>query len=300
MSLDAVQRCLRAGVREFVICAGARNAALIEALARAETAGFARLWRHFEERSAGFFALGRTMETGTPCAVVTTSGTAAAELLPSVIEAFYQNRPLVALTADRPASFRGSGAPQCIEQPGIFGPYAFQGPLPEWNGKTPIHLNIELDETFTPHQPVNVSHETFTGEPVEAQGNGGFSTEDVGIFVSGKDRVDVATLARWLREDWSRTNAKRCSTSAGITACRLWRKQPAVCARLFTVWRSMMRTVFSKQSRQGRSCVWEMYRAVASGATLNKCRTFQSGRSAGMACGDSLANRMSHAVRLIA
>ncbi|MGA0854061.1 MAG: thiamine pyrophosphate-binding protein, partial [Luteolibacter sp.] len=86
-AVDTIRRCLDAGIREFVICAGARNATLIEALARAESAGKVRLWRHFEERSAGFFALGRTMKTAMPCAVVTTSGTAAAELLPAMIEA---------------------------------------------------------------------------------------------------------------------------------------------------------------------------------------------------------------------
>jgi 2-succinyl-5-enolpyruvyl-6-hydroxy-3-cyclohexene-1-carboxylate synthase len=181
-AVDVVNRCLRAGVGEFVICAGARNAALVEALARAEAAGCARLWRHFEERGAAFFALGRTMETGLPCAVVTTSGTAAAELLPAIIEAFYQNRPLVALTADRPAAFRGTGAPQSIEQPGIFGIYAFRGDPSEWDGKRPIHLNAEFDEAF---------------EPADAQ----FSKEAVGTFTPAKDRLDVAALARWLRED---------------------------------------------------------------------------------------------------
>ena len=181
-ALDVVHRCLRAGVGEFVICAGARNAALIEALARAEAAGRARLWRHFEERSAGFFALGRSMQTGLPCAVVTTSGTAAAELLPPVIEAFYQNRPLVALTADRPSAFRGSGAPQCIAQPGIFGVHAFQGDLSEWDGRGAIHLNVELDEAFEP-------------------GDEEFSKESDGAFTPVKDRLDVAALARWLRED---------------------------------------------------------------------------------------------------
>lgn len=181
-ALDVVKRCLKAGVREFVICAGARNAALIEALVRAETAGLVRIWRHFEERSAGFFALGRTLETGTPCAVVTTSGTAAAELLPAVIEAFYQNRPLVALTADRPASFRGTGAPQSIEQTGIFGVYAFDGDPSGWDGKGPLHLNAELDEAFEP-------------------GDETFANETAGIFTPAKDRLDLATLARWLRED---------------------------------------------------------------------------------------------------
>ncbi len=181
-ALEVVNRCLRAGVCEFVVCGGARNAALIEALARAEAAGIVRLWRHFEERSAGFFALGRTMETGQPCAVVTTSGTAAAELLPAIIEAHYQARPLVALTADRPAAFRGTGAPQAIEQPGLFGGYAWQEDFPTWDGKGPLHLNVEFEETFDPDAK-------------------DFSLQSAGTFVPTKDRLDVAALARWLRED---------------------------------------------------------------------------------------------------
>ena len=63
-ALEVVNRCLRAGVCEFVVCAGARNAALIEVLTRAEAAGLVRLWRHFEERSAGFFALGARWRPG--------------------------------------------------------------------------------------------------------------------------------------------------------------------------------------------------------------------------------------------
>ena len=181
-ALEVVKSCLKAGVAEFVVCGGARNAALLEALARAEAAGMARVWRHFEERSAGFFALGRTLETAQPCAVVTTSGTAAAELLPAIIEAFYQNRPLLAITADRPAAYRGSGAPQVIEQPGLFGNYAFGGGLAAWDGKQPLHLNIELEETF-------------------ACGDETFSAADSGVFAPPRERVDVAALARWLRAD---------------------------------------------------------------------------------------------------
>lgn len=182
VAVNVVKSCLKAGIGEFVVCAGARNAALLEALAQAEAAGVVRVWRHFEERSAGFFALGRTMETRQPCAVVTTSGTAVAELLPAVIEAHYQARPLVAITADRPAEFRGSGAPQTIEQPGIFGMHAWQGPLAEWDGKQPAHLNVGFDEEFEP-------------------GVVDFSGETLGRFEPAKDRLDVAALARWLRED---------------------------------------------------------------------------------------------------
>lgn len=120
VAMEAVNGCLRAGVREFVLCGGARNAALIDVLAVAEGEGKARLWRHFDERGAGFFALGRMMETGEPCGVVTTSGTAVAELVAPVVEAFYQARPLVALTADRPAECRGKGTPQGDRAAGDF------------------------------------------------------------------------------------------------------------------------------------------------------------------------------------
>ena len=181
-AVELVKRCLDAGIREYVVCAGARNAALIEALCRAESAGLVRVWRHFEERAAGFFALGRMMDQAAPCAVVTTSGTAVAELLPPVIEAFYQARPLVAITADRPPGFRGSGAPQAIEQEGIFGVYAAAEGLDSWNGRMPLHLNIGLEEAFDP-------------------GGEEFSGMEAGAFRESRERLDVAGLARWLRED---------------------------------------------------------------------------------------------------
>lgn len=180
-AVDVVESCLAAGVAEFVICAGARNGSLLEAIARAEAAGKVRVWWHFEERSAGFFALGRIMDSAQPCAVVTTSGTAAAELLPAVIEAFYQAKPLVAITADRPQEFRGSGAPQAIEQEGIFGVYAAANGLEAWKGKQPLHLNIPLDE----------------GLLFDATD---FMNASVACFKPAKDRLDLAGLARWLRE----------------------------------------------------------------------------------------------------
>ena len=110
----------RLGVAEVCVAAGARNAPLITALIASDGI---KLWSFFEERSAAFFALGRMMADRMPVAVLTTSGTAAAELLPAVIEAYYQGLPLVLVTADRPRRYRGSGAPQAIEQKDLFGPY---------------------------------------------------------------------------------------------------------------------------------------------------------------------------------
>ena len=156
---DIIGACIAAGIREYVVCAGARNLELVTALthhAESEEAGRLRVISHFDERAAGFFALGRCMDSGEPCAVITTSGTAVAELLPSVMEAYYQQRPLVVISADRPASFRGSGAPQAVDQVGIFSNYV-QGCedivwadsleiFGDWNGKEPWHLNLCLDE----------------------------------------------------------------------------------------------------------------------------------------------------------
>jgi 2-succinyl-5-enolpyruvyl-6-hydroxy-3-cyclohexene-1-carboxylate synthase len=179
-AVSAVKDCLKAGVAEFVVCGGARNAPLLEALAMAEAQDRVRVWRHFDERSAGFFALGRTMDSNEPCAVIVTSGTAVAELFPAVIEAHYQGRPLVVVSADRPARFRGTGAPQCIEQEAIFGSYAGCGRIETWNGRGPWQWNLELEESFTP-APAEFA------EPAE--------------YILARARFDAAGLARFLRED---------------------------------------------------------------------------------------------------
>lgn len=139
---ESIKQLLEAGCGEFVVCGGARNAGLVALLKAAEGI---RVWQHFEERGAAFFALGRTKETGQPCAVVVTSGTAVAECLPAVIEAHYSCKPVIVLSADRPESYRGSGAPQTIEQENLFGEYAATE-FANWDGLGPLHLNIPLNE----------------------------------------------------------------------------------------------------------------------------------------------------------
>lgn len=130
-----------AGVREFCVCAGSRNAPLLAVLGQSN----ARLFTFVDERSAAFFAIGRVKQHGEPVAVVTTSGTAVAEMLPAAIEAHYSGIPLILISADRPSYFRGTGAPQCIEQIGIFGVYA-ETDLQSWSRARPLHLNIEFEE----------------------------------------------------------------------------------------------------------------------------------------------------------
>ncbi len=139
------------GVREIVLCAGARNAPFVHLLG---TTPEFKVYSFFEERSASFFALGRIQAEGKPVAIVTTSGTAAAELLPAAIEADYQRLPLVMVTADRPRRYRGCGAPQTIVQTGLYSHYVEWScdlenelaPQLKVSGTRPVHLNVCFDE----------------------------------------------------------------------------------------------------------------------------------------------------------
>ena len=131
-----------AGVTDFCVCAGSRNSPLLVVLGAREDV---RLFSFIDERSAAFFAIGRVKQHGAPVAVVTTSGTAVAEMLPAAVEAYYSGIPLVLISADRPARYRGTGAPQSIDQEGIFGNYA-ETSLESWTRTRPLHINIEFDE----------------------------------------------------------------------------------------------------------------------------------------------------------
>lgn len=135
---DLIERVRGAGVTDFCICGGSRNAPLIAVVT-------GNLYTFVDERSAAFFALGRIKRDERPVAVITTSGTAAAELLPAAVEAYYSGAPLVLITADRPARFRGTAAPQSIEQIGLFGVYAATD-FDRWNRRMPLHINVEFDE----------------------------------------------------------------------------------------------------------------------------------------------------------
>jgi 2-succinyl-5-enolpyruvyl-6-hydroxy-3-cyclohexene-1-carboxylate synthase len=110
------------GVSEFCVCPAARNAPLVTAVVA--NPHLFKVYYFFEERCAAFFALGRVKTTGNPVGIITTSGTAAGELLPAVMESHYSGLPLVLITADRPQYYRGSGAPQAAEHLGIYGVYA--------------------------------------------------------------------------------------------------------------------------------------------------------------------------------
>lgn len=145
-------------------------------------------WIHHDERSAAFFALGLAKTTRTPVAVVTTSGTAAAELHPAAVEARLGRVPLLLLTADRPPELRDLGAPQAIDQINLFGTAAkwfHEAAVPErelgrypvalaarvwaaaWDLPAgPVHVNFPFRDPLAP-LPVegDVAHETLAPRP---------------------------------------------------------------------------------------------------------------------------------------
>ena len=121
MARVIVDELIRCGITDVVLAPGSRSASLALALAAAEGRGDLTLHVRVDERSAGFLALGLGKVSGVPAVIVTTSGTAVANLLPAIVEADHSNVPMIALTADRPSALRGIGANQTIHQVGIFG-----------------------------------------------------------------------------------------------------------------------------------------------------------------------------------
>ncbi len=163
-----VDEWVRLGVTDAVICPGSRSTPLALALAD-------RLRAHvrLDERSAGFFALGLAAATGRPTVVCVTSGTAAAELHPAVVEAHQGLVPLIVCTADRPPELHQTGASQTIEQVGLYARATRWESVPgvpatgqeaTWRplavrafceslhgaaGPGPVHLNLEFREPLT-------------------------------------------------------------------------------------------------------------------------------------------------------
>ena len=110
----------KAGARDVFLAPGARSQALAIAAGQLAAAGKIDLVIRVDERSLGFLALGAALGSGGPSVLITTSGTAVANLHPAVLEANHAGVPLILLTADRPHELRGVGANQTTNQVGIF------------------------------------------------------------------------------------------------------------------------------------------------------------------------------------
>ncbi len=118
-----VAELIAAGVRDVVLSPGSRSAPLAYELYEADKIGLLRLHVRIDERTAGFLALGMSKASRSLVPVVTTSGTAAANLHPALLEAWHSQIPLVAVTADRPRTATFTGANQTTDQRGLFAPH---------------------------------------------------------------------------------------------------------------------------------------------------------------------------------
>ncbi|MGZ4479675.1 MAG: 2-succinyl-5-enolpyruvyl-6-hydroxy-3-cyclohexene-1-carboxylic-acid synthase [Nocardioidaceae bacterium] len=209
--VDELRRC---GVTDVVLAPGSRSAALALAAHTADV----RLHTRIDERTAGFLALGIARTSHRPVAVVTTSGTAVANLHPAVLEASHAGVPLVLLTADRPARLRGTNANQTTDQVKLFGdvvrlfadvPAAHPGAdehrqVAGWRALAaraaataagslgdrpgPVHLNVQFEEPLTPGQADGWA------DPGAGRGHGGPWTQ-----TGDPLRRDPETLSRTLR-----------------------------------------------------------------------------------------------------
>jgi len=166
-----IEELARAGVRHVCIAPGARSGPLTVATALHPEL---RDWMVVDERSAGFFALGMARQLVAPVAVICTSGTAAANLLPAVVEASLSEVPLIVLTADRPPELRDCAAPQAIDQVQLYGSHvrwAIDLPTPSADvdldayirritcravatamqaARGPVHVNVPFREPLLP------------------------------------------------------------------------------------------------------------------------------------------------------
>jgi 2-succinyl-5-enolpyruvyl-6-hydroxy-3-cyclohexene-1-carboxylate synthase len=192
------------GVRHACVSPGSRSTPIALALWRHPDIA---VQVHLDERSSAFVALGIAKATGSPVAVACTSGTAAAELLPAVVEASQARVPLVLLTADRPPHLRGTGANQTIVQPGIFGGYVrreFETPLPEEglaNEWRQIGMEAAGDARTVPHGPVYVN--LPFDEPLVPDGTDA-GTPDPAVRLDLRVDVDVGSFVESSSEDVTR------------------------------------------------------------------------------------------------
>jgi 2-succinyl-5-enolpyruvyl-6-hydroxy-3-cyclohexene-1-carboxylate synthase len=156
---ELVDSLYQQGVNEAVICPGSRNAPLMIALTR--HGGFT-CYSIPDERSAGFFGLGISLKTGRPVVICCTSGSAGLNFAPAVVEAFFQEVPLIVITADRPKEWIGQWDGQTIYQENLFGKHAkafFDFETDDCSAapstalaepKGPVQINVPISEPFYP------------------------------------------------------------------------------------------------------------------------------------------------------
>lgn len=239
-AVHVVRGLLAGGVTDVVLAPGSRSAPFALALYAADAAGNLRLHVRLDERSAGFLALGLSVGSRRPVAVVTTSGTAVGNLLPAVMEAHHSGRPIVVVSADRPAALRGTGANQTTWQAGIFGRFApcadlaVDAPAEAVDaavavavaGPGPAQLNVQLDAPLVPEPgvpwwPGAADHGT-ADDPVGWPEREVLPTRPRTVLVAGDDAGPAARILAE-RSGWPLLAEPTSGSRAGEHAIRCYR-----------------------------------------------------------------------------
>lgn len=220
----------RSRIRDVCLCPGSRSTPLAVATA---TTPELHCWTHIDERAAAFFALGLSKAKRAPVALICTSGTAAANFLPAVVEAHHAKVPLLVLTADRPPELRDWGAGQTIEQLKLYGSHTrwfAEVAIPEEAGDAlryarslavravseatgrpagPVHLNLPFREPLEPVVvPSEMPADLTRRDPLAANGRIGRVYANVAQGALVPDVDTVAALARLV-----------CDHPRGVVAC---------------------------------------------------------------------------------
>ena len=162
-SVALLDEYVRRGLTDVVLSPGSRSQALALAVAEYERAGLLRLRVRIDERVGGFLALGLAVETARPVLIITTSGTAVANLHPAVLEAHHSGVPLIVASADRPDELRHIGSNQTAEQPGIFGAATTRN----WDVSAPVGDDGEADLA------ASIAHDSWVAATVGHSGRPG-------------------------------------------------------------------------------------------------------------------------------
>jgi 2-succinyl-5-enolpyruvyl-6-hydroxy-3-cyclohexene-1-carboxylate synthase len=211
------QELARSGVKDVCLCPGSRSTPLAVAVVNTPEL---RCWTHIDERAAAFFALGLAKAGRAPVALVCTSGTAAANFLPAVVEAHHSDVPLLLLTADRPPELRAWGAGQTIDQLHLYGRHVrwfAEVAVPEPGGDAlryaralacravaesvgapagPVHLNLPLREPLEPRRVSgDVPRDLRERDALAAEGRGERAYTEVATGVRQPEPNTVAALA---------------------------------------------------------------------------------------------------------
>ncbi|HEY4898791.1 MAG TPA: 2-succinyl-5-enolpyruvyl-6-hydroxy-3-cyclohexene-1-carboxylic-acid synthase [Candidatus Nanopelagicaceae bacterium] len=198
LARNMVRQLIENGVSDFVLSPGSRNAPLSIALYEAETAGIINVYVRIDERGAAFFALGLSKATDNYVAVICTSGTAAANFHPALLEAYHSANKLLVITADRPARLRRTGANQTTLHVGLLEPVktfdiAQAADISHLITSGPAHLNIQFDEPLMPDDRSDwlagmAPHAT---EYSKEKNNSVFYPLPHGVVVVGHDRAGL-------------------------------------------------------------------------------------------------------------